>query len=144
MRFLAKPRRSIRRRNSNDGGDYRIDTLERRVLLSADVTPTGSIAGTVYHDLTADHVRQSGDAPLAGRTVWLDADNDYVLDQTERATYTSAFGTYQFNDLPDGNYIVRQSVMGGWFSTSTTPLVSSRNWTALTFCSADGSRSTPT
>ncbi len=63
-----------------------------------DENGTGSVSGVV----------DSGDEPLAGVTVFLDANNDGQLDDGELDTVTNSAGQYTFNNVVPGKYIVRQ------------------------------------
>ncbi|HEX2085816.1 MAG TPA: SdrD B-like domain-containing protein [Solirubrobacteraceae bacterium] len=72
---------------------------------------TASISGTVREDVDADG---SGDAGLAGRTVYLDADGDGVVDGGEPQTASAAGGGYAFTGLAPGTYRVRQVLPAGW------------------------------
>ena len=65
----------------------------------------GSISGTVTGGLT-------------GETIYLDANNNSVMDNGELNTTTSATGTYSFSNVPVGAYIVRQILTGGYTQTS--------------------------
>src|ERR1051325_7808770 len=75
-----------------------IEQLEQRCLLSA------GIKGSVLVQTT------SGNQPLAGMTVFLDADNDGVLDSGESSVLSDAAGVYEFTNLAPGTYHVREVV----------------------------------
>jgi Ca2+-binding RTX toxin-like protein len=75
-----------------------IERLEQRCLLSA------GIKGSVVVQ-TGD-----GDQALAGVTVFLDADNDGVMDSGEVSVVSDATGTYEFTNLAPGLYRVREVV----------------------------------
>ena len=45
--------------------------------------------------------------PLAGVTVFLDTDNDGMLNGGEQSVVTSGSGNYAFNSLPNGTYHAR-------------------------------------
>jgi hypothetical protein len=55
----------------------------------------------------------------AGETVYLDANNNHVLDSGELSTTTAANGNYYFSDVPSGFYIIRQILPTGY--TQITP-----------------------
>jgi len=78
----------------------------------------GTITGTVRTDPNRDGNVTDG-APVAGVTVWLDADFDGELDETERRTETDAAGVYVFPLLPPGFYHVREVLEAG--HTQTLP-----------------------
>ena len=63
----------------------------------------GSIAGTYFCDENDNSVQDSGEAVLAGQTVWLIKAGSGVI----ASTTTDANGNYIFEDLEAGNYTVR-------------------------------------
>lgn len=81
-------------------------------------TGTAAIRGTIFNDANANAARDTGEGILAGRTVWLDADNDKVLDATERKMTTDGNGNYAFTGLAAGTYRVRQVLPSGWRQSS--------------------------
>ncbi len=108
----------------NTGADSTTDELQV-------VQPSAAIAGTIYADLDYDGEADPDEPGLAGVTVYLDANDNAVLDWTdgdgdgawdegegERWTLTAAddpgsadvneAGSYRFDELPSGDYAVRQ------------------------------------
>lgn len=82
-------------------------------------TPTGaSIRGTVFNDLDQDGVRDAGEGGVAGRTIYLDANNNSVFDPGEKNTLTAADGTYAFTNLAAGSYKIRQILPTNFTQTS--------------------------
>jgi len=75
--------------------------------------PTG-IRGTSYEDMDGDGVRDAGELPIAGRTVFLDANSNGGLDQDEISVLTAADGAYVFDNLGAGTYRVAQVLPAGW------------------------------
>ncbi len=69
-----------------------------------------STGGTVSGTVTGGAV---------GQTIYLDANNDSSLDNGEASTVTASGGTYKFNNVPAGAYVVRQVLPSG--TTQTTP-----------------------
>ncbi len=67
----------------------------------------GTIRGTVFND-TENDGDLSGDAPLEGITVFLDANFNGVLDPGERTARTKANGDYEFVFVAPGLHHVRQ------------------------------------
>src|SRR5205807_2638111 len=94
-----------------------------------------TISGTVYNDVNANASRDSGEAGISGRTVYIDANNNGALDASERTTITDASGAYSFagltaatdasgnfmfNNLAAGNYKVRQILPSDWKQITPT------------------------
>ena len=88
-----------------------------------------AIGGVIYADRDKDGVRDPGEEGLAGITVYIDDDDDGVLDPSERSVETSddlfytpdddEAGSYRFESLPGGTYVVRHIVPD---ELSATPL----------------------
>ncbi len=76
---------------------------------------TGTVSGTVREDEDADG---SGDAALAGRTVFADLDGDGALDAGEPSAATDATGAYTLTGLVPGTRKVRQVLPAGWTQTA--------------------------
>ncbi|MEW6552684.1 MAG: SdrD B-like domain-containing protein, partial [Actinomycetota bacterium] len=75
---------------------------------------TGSICGTKWKDRDHDG---DGDVVVAGVTIEL-----YALDDTSgvplRTTTTGTDGKYCFNDLPLGDYLVKEVLGSGWYAVN--------------------------
>lgn len=84
--------------------------LESRHLLA-------SITGNVYHDLDGDGVKDAEDAAQQNWSVFLDQNNNGVVDAGESSTATDANGKYSFGGLAVGSYRLREIVQAGWFRT---------------------------
>jgi parallel beta-helix repeat protein len=85
--------------------------------VSLTVIPTGSISGTEYLDVTGNGAT-ADDTPLSGVTVFLDTNNNGILNSGEPTTTTLADGSYSFANLPAGNYVVRQVTPTGDIRTA--------------------------
>jgi hypothetical protein len=81
-------------------------------------TTTGVIRGAVFSDLNQDTLRQSGETGLAGWTVFLDKDNDGVIDANEKVRVTNSRGEYRFAGLTPGTYRVRVVQKDGYARTN--------------------------
>lgn len=83
-------------------GVDRIPNLSTRVLTggrlniakSLDLIPRNEIRGTIFLDVNGNASFDGGENGIAGWTVYLDLDNDRVLDPGEPSTVTAANGTY--------------------------------------------------
>lgn len=96
---------------ARQAGCFRLDRLEPRTLLA-------SITGSIYHDLDGDAVKDAEDVGQQNWVVFLDANNDGVIDAGESSTATDAAGKYSFGGLAVGTHRVRELVQAGWFRTS--------------------------
>ncbi|MEZ6035564.1 MAG: FG-GAP-like repeat-containing protein, partial [Planctomycetaceae bacterium] len=81
--------------------------------------PNSSISGIKFNDLDGDGIKDAGEPVLPGWTIFLDADEDHVLDAGEVSTVTAADGTYSFTGLTPGNYSVAEVQQAGWTPTFT-------------------------
>jgi hypothetical protein len=91
-----------------------------------------SLAGTVFHDLDADGTRDGGEGGLAGRTVYVDANDNGELDGGETFTTTAGDGSWSIDGLAPGAYVVRELLTDDW----TCSLPESCRY-SLTLSSAD-------
>jgi protocatechuate 3,4-dioxygenase beta subunit len=82
-------------------------TIKGKKFLDASGNGLNLVAGT----------HSPADTPMAGVTIYIDADNDGVKDAGEHATVTAADGGYQFTGLTPGTYIVREVVPAGYVRT---------------------------
>ncbi len=80
--------------------------------------PPGEIRGTKFHDRDGDGRQDPGEEGLAGWTIYLDLNNNGVLDGNEPTELTGANGTYVFEQRPTGPYVVREVIAAGWSQTS--------------------------
>jgi hypothetical protein len=93
------------------------------------VEETVEIRGTKWNDFNGNCLRDAGDPGLAGVTVYLDGNNNGVLDTGELSAVTLAddpatananeAGQYRLTGLPAGSYTVREVVPAG--STQAFP-----------------------
>ena len=85
------------------------------------VIPNGSISGVVLNDTTGDGV---GDTPIENVSLSLynDVDGDGLFtegtDTLVSTTQTAADGSYTFDNLPAGNYVVVQTQPDGYTTVS--------------------------
>ena len=76
------------------------------------------ISGTKYEDLNGDVTKDLFDPGLSGWTIYLDANNNGVLDEGEKFKVTDAEGKYLFEELTPGTYTVREVLQVGWTQTA--------------------------
>jgi len=102
---------------ANDG-----DEDSNTVGVTINVKNTVEIHGTLVHDLDGDGTRDAGEPGLAGWTVFLDTNDDGVLDDGEIPTTTAddERGNYSFVELPAGDYTVAWITPAGWQATASS------------------------
>jgi hypothetical protein len=82
------------------------------------VETVGSIRGVAFVDQKGSGVFAPGDPGLGGVTVYLDGNNNGMLDPGEVSTVTAADGTFSFTNLLPGTYHVREVVPNGYTQTA--------------------------
>jgi hypothetical protein len=106
-----------------------IRAIGRLVATARVAEPTfGGISGVKFNDLNGNGVRDlivtsTGsyrESPISGVVIYLDTNNNGVLDTGERNTTTGVDGAYRFNELAPGTYNVREVVPAGWRQTAPT------------------------
>ncbi len=127
-----KKKLSPAERRSSFRRQLRIEGMEERRLLAF-----GAVGGTVFSDVTDDGLT-GDDTNLAAVTVTLvrDVNNDGLIDAgdtTVGTQSTGAGGTYLFEDLTDGQYIVQQTAVAGLLQRTnvTTQVVTVSNDTGI-------------
>ena len=75
-----------------------------------DVSGRGTISGAKWSDANRNGTWDGDEDPLAGVTIYLDQNNNGVLDDGELSTVTDEDGNYAFTGLDDGVYVVREVV----------------------------------
>jgi len=71
-------------------------------------------SGTKFVDTDRDGVRDSGEAGLAGWTIFVDYDDDGQLDPNEPSDVTDATGAYEITGIVPGTWRVREVNQSGW------------------------------
>ena len=64
-----------------------------------------TLTGTKFEDLDGDGVKDAGEGPVAGVTIFIDANKNGVLDAGERTTVTDASGNYTFHGVATGQTV---------------------------------------
>jgi hypothetical protein len=79
---------------------------------------TASLSGEIFQDNNGNGILDNGESGLAGRTIFLDLNDDGIDDAGDLSTTTDSTGHYLFSALAAGSYTVRQELPSG-FVTST-------------------------
>jgi VCBS repeat-containing protein len=82
----------------------------------------GTIQGTIWNDADGDRIRDTAEGALSGWTVFLDVDGNGLLGETEPTTTTGSLGTYTFDRVPVGAYVVTEVVPAGWMAAEGKPI----------------------
>ncbi|MBE9095882.1 DUF4347 domain-containing protein [Tychonema sp. LEGE 07203] len=83
------------------------------------IVPLSTITGIKFNDIDGNGTQAAGELGVAGVTVFLDTNNNTILDAGETSVTTGADGSFNFPNLPSGTYNVREVVPAG--SQPTTP-----------------------
>jgi hypothetical protein len=77
------------------------------------------IAGVVFDDKNANGRKDAGENGVRGRRVWIDFNNNAVIDAGEPGGYVGLKGVWSFETLVAGTYTVRVEEIAGWRNTGT-------------------------
>ena len=101
----------MRSRSSRAKARLRLEPLERRIMLAAD------IAGLVVHDFAANGNNDGADIGAAAQTVYLDLNRDGNRAADEPVAVTDSNGAVGFVGLTAGDYRVAIELPSGWEAT---------------------------
>jgi hypothetical protein len=117
---------------TNNGGEYKVwasldptfangtnKTDNFKVKGSNQQPQFGSIAGMKFEDMNGNGSKDGGDSGLSGWTIFIDENNDGLMDLGEQRTTTDGSGNYSFTGLLAGTYRLCEVGQAGW--TQTTP-----------------------
>ena len=76
----------------------------------------GEIAGSKWHDLDGDGIRDDGEPGLANWTIYIDDNDNGELDADETFTTTDELGNYSFS-VDAGTYTIAEVIEPGWEQT---------------------------
>ncbi|MEG4403102.1 DUF4347 domain-containing protein, partial [Microcoleus sp. N9_A4] len=86
------------------------------------VVPLSTITGIKFNDIDSNGTQAAGEPGVPGVTVFLDTNNNTILDAGETSATTGADGSFNFPNLPAGTYNVREVVPAGSQSTTLNPV----------------------
>ncbi|MDB5326746.1 MAG: Carbohydrate binding family 6 [Phycisphaerales bacterium] len=79
---------------------------------------TASLSGIAFNDANRNGKYDKGDSLAAGKTLWLDLDDDGIKDSNEPSAVTDADGRYTFKNLSAGTYRVRRLFPAGYIEST--------------------------
>jgi len=82
-----------------------------------------TISGAKFNDLNANGVRDAGEPGLANWTIFLDTNNNGILDPGERSEKTDVNGNYTFSNVGPGTFRLREVVQYNWIQMTANPIV---------------------
>ena len=74
---------------------------------NADAPSVGSVAGVIFHDQDENQSLDPGESGLPGFTVYVDTNNNGVLDTGEQSTTSAADGSYSISNVTPGTNVLR-------------------------------------
>ncbi|GGA27990.1 SdrD B-like domain-containing protein [Okeania sp. KiyG1] len=105
---------------TGDNADF-VNFANNPTGLPKAVLPVVSIGGVVFNDINGNGFLEPGENGIPGTTVFLDRNDNSILDNEERTAITDSLGVYDFDELPPGTYTVRQVQPAGLFQTNQDP-----------------------
>jgi SdrD B-like protein/PKD domain-containing protein len=96
----------------------------------------GMLTGTKFEDLDGDGVRDPGEPGMEGVVIYLDSNNNGLLDPGEQSAITEEDGQYLLEVSSAGEYTVREIIPDGYHQTA--PLVGEAYYAYLYVPSAGG------
>ncbi|MFH0749833.1 MAG: SdrD B-like domain-containing protein [Candidatus Gottesmanbacteria bacterium] len=79
-----------------------------------------TISGTKYNDLNGNGSRDPDELGLENWTIFIDYNNNGILEGGEPSTITDADGNYEFSNLTADSYTIAEDLMPGWGQTQPT------------------------
>ncbi|HEX8324023.1 MAG TPA: ELWxxDGT repeat protein [Tepidisphaeraceae bacterium] len=79
---------------------------------------TASLSGVAFNDTNRNGRFDAGETVAAGKTVWLDLDDDGLQDRNEASAVTDSRGRFGFKNLAAGKYHVRRAVPAGYVEST--------------------------
>ena len=79
---------------------------------------TGTISGLKFNDLDSDGMQDADESPLAGWTIFLDANGNGTLDAAEASVVTGDDGAFSFSNIGPGIVKIEEVAQAGWQRTT--------------------------
>ncbi len=104
--------------NSNGVSEKIISFPGQSHSLDAGIFAAYSISGMKFNDLDGDGTKDTGEGGLDGWKIYNDSNNDGSFQEGEISAITGSHGSYQFQNLPPGDYTLREVQQTGWAQTT--------------------------
>ncbi|MFA5962290.1 MAG: SdrD B-like domain-containing protein [Parcubacteria group bacterium] len=85
---------------------------------SCEVEKTGSISGKKFEDCSANGIFDRCEQGMRGWAIFIDKNNDGILDPEENVALTGKGGYYIFTNLYPGTYRICEASKAGWIQTA--------------------------
>ncbi|MEO1432814.1 MAG: SdrD B-like domain-containing protein, partial [Cyanobacteria bacterium J06633_8] len=92
-------------------------TLAPDAAIGTIISDDAEFSGSIWDDITNYGVRDTGESGIAGRTVYIDENQNGIFDSSEKSTTTDSSGNYSFTNIDPGTYKVNQVVPSPWIPT---------------------------
>ncbi|MBI3194473.1 MAG: VCBS repeat-containing protein, partial [Ignavibacteriae bacterium] len=97
---------------------YTFNNVRTNHTIRVTFTPNpGSISGMKFNDVNANGVKDENESGISSWTIFIDTDDDGVLDESETNVTTNNNGNYVFSNLSTGTYIIREVQQTDWIQT---------------------------
>ena len=90
------------------------DTATATYIVESEPVLTGKILGICFNDINSNGEQDQDEQGLEGWTIYLDDNNNGELDKGEVFMHTLNDGSFMFDDLEPGVYLVREVLQDGW------------------------------
>ncbi len=101
----------------NEGDNSSWSVLVDPAVISVASASGAEIHGVKWNDVNNNGVQDTGEPGLGGWTIFLDDNQNGLLDAGETSTLTAADGSYSFTGLAPGSYTVAEELQPGWAQT---------------------------
>ncbi len=92
-------------------------------LTASQVTGSGTISGVKFSDINGNNQIEPNEPGLPGFTIYLDLNNNNVLDSDEPTSISAPDGRYSFAGLPPATYTVREVQQAGFTQITPDPII---------------------
>ena len=85
------------------------------------IVQVGDISGTVISDTNGDGIRGASELPMSGISVYVDVNNNLLLDAGEPVRTTDSTGAYSFVGIRAGSYRISEVLPPTYVGATTAP-----------------------